>query len=308
LILGKKSTKIGDVELPSIKPRLTRKFEDLDFTLKRNEVIMPIWCPGTITERTVWTHGLFTIRVRAPDVLPFLPGQFLQLGVYISSQEGSEMQELGGKDGAGEGAGKWKLINRPYSVASPHGEYLEFFIVLVEDGELTPHLWNLKVNDSIQVSQKGAGSFTLEKAPPAENLWLLGTGTGLAPYIAMVRDPLIWEKYQQVVIVHGVRQADDLAYTDELRQLETRFPNRFRFFQTLTRERQQGFLHGRIPQLVADGTLEKLTGCPITRDNATVMLCGNPAMLDSMEELLSEREMRLHRSKNPGQIVLERYW
>jgi ferredoxin--NADP+ reductase len=254
---------------------------------------MPVWCQGTITDRQVWTEGLFTIRVHAPEVLPFLPGQFLHLGLEINS---------------GERPGQKKLVSRPYSVASPFGAFLEFFIVLVEDGELTPHLWQLRVEDSIQVSQKGAGSFTLEKAPAAENLWLLATGTGLAPYVAMVRDPLIWEKYSRVVIVHGVRQASELAYSGELRTLETRFPNRFHFIQTLTRDQHPDCLQGRIPRIIGDGSLEQSLGIPITAEHSTVMLCGNPAMLDSMEQLLAERQMKLHRSKSPGQIVLERYW
>lgn len=253
---------------------------------------MPVWCEGIITARTVWTHGLFTLRIRVPEVLPFLPGQFLQLGLHVPADDSEQT----------------KLVNRPYSVASPHDEHLEFFIVMVEDGELTPRLWELQVGDVIQVSQKGAGSFTLKKAPPAENLWLLATGTGLAPYIAMVRDPLIWQQYQKIFIVHGVRVADDLAYTDELRQFEATHPDRFKLFQTLTRDQADGCLHGRIPQLVGDGSLERSAGETIAPENSTVMLCGNPAMLDSMEELLSQRKMYLHRSKTPGHIVLERYW
>lgn len=253
---------------------------------------MPVWCEGIITDRTVWTQGLFTLRIRVPEVHPFLPGQFLQLGLHVAADDTEPT----------------KLINRPYSVASPHNENLEFFIVVVEEGELTPRLWDLQVGDLVQVSQKGAGSFTLQKAPPAENLWLLATGTGLAPYIAMVRDSFIWQQYRRIFIVHGVRVADDLAYTDELRQLEMTHPDRFRLFQTLTRDQADGCLHGRIPQLIEDGILEDLAGIQIGPENTTVMLCGNPAMLDSMEELLATREMRLHRSKAPGQIVLERYW
>lgn len=254
---------------------------------------MPVWCQGTITGRQVWTEGLFTIRVHAPDVLPFLPGQFLHLGLEINSGHHKDQR---------------KLVSRPYSVASPYGVFLEFFIVLVEDGELTPHLWRLQVNDSIQVSQKGSGSFTLQKAPVAENLWLMATGTGLAPYLAMVRDPLIWENYTRVVLIHGVRQQSDLAYTTELRQLESELPDRFHFVQTLTRDQHPDCLQGRIPQLIGDGSLEKSLGIWLTAERSSVMLCGNPAMLDSMEQLLAERKMRVHRSKSPGQIVLERYW
>lgn len=253
---------------------------------------MPKWCPGTVVNKKVWTEGLFTIRVAVPDVTPFLPGQFLQLGVFPEGHDGDES----------------KLINRPYSVASPHGDELEFFIVLVEDGELTPKLWALNESDSIQVAQRAAGSFTLKKTPEAETLWLVATGTGLAPYIAMLRTDDVWETCKNIVVVHGVRHFADLAYTDELRSFEEKHPERFKFVQSLTREESEGTLKGRIPALFEDGSIESATGFECRADNSSILLCGNPAMLDTMEEILAKRDMKKHRSKSPGQIVLERYW
>ncbi len=253
---------------------------------------MPKWCEGTVVEKEIWTDGLFTIRVHVPDVQEFLPGQFLQLGVFDRSNSSEEP----------------KLINRPYSVASPHGEDLEFFIVLVEAGELTPRLWKLTEGDSIQVSQRAAGSFTLEKTPAAENLWLVATGTGLAPYIAMLRTSAPWDKFQKIIVVHGVRHSSDFAYTDELTAFEKNNPGRFKLIQSMTRDEGEGILTGRIPGLLEDGRLEAKADCQLSRDTSSILLCGNPAMLDSMEELLGQREMKRHRSKSPGQIVLERYW
>ncbi len=253
---------------------------------------MPKWREGTIVDKTIWTNGLFTIRVNVPGVEPFLPGQFLQLGVFPESENGEEV----------------KLINRPYSVASPHSDDLEFFIVLVEDGELTPRLWKLENGSKIQVAEKAAGSFTLEKTPQAENLWLLATGTGLAPYVAMLRTADPWEKFKNIVVIHGVRHNADLAYTEELQAIEKEKPGRFKFVQALTREEARGTLNGRIPNLVESGALESAAGFQLQADNSSVLLCGNPAMLDSMEELLGQRGMKRHRSKSPGQIVLERYW
>jgi len=201
-----------------------------------------------------------------------------------------------------------KRINRAYSVASPFGEELEFFIVLVPDGELTPRLLKLEVGDSVEVSDSGAGSFTLDKAPDAETLWLIATGTGLAPYIAMLRTDHCWNSYQKIVLIHGVRHYNDLAYTDELNWFAKKFPGRLKIVQSLTREAADGCLEGRIPKLFESGAIEKSVGWQCTPDNSTVMLCGNPAMLDSMEETLGKRGMKKHRSKSPGQIVLERYW
>lgn len=247
---------------------------------------MPKWCPAEVTARKVWTEGLFTLSVKTDDVLPFAAGQFLHLAL----------------------GGETDRINRPYSVASPHGKVLEFFIVRVDDGELTPKLWELKVGDAVEISERAAGSFTLKKTPDAEILWLVSTGTGLAPYIAMLRTDEPWERFEKIVVVHGVRLAADLAYTEELKALETKYPDRFQLIQSLTRETVDGTMRGRIPALIQDGSLEKQLGWSMNKDNSSVLLCGNPAMLDDMEEKLGEREMKKHRSKSPGQIVLERYW
>lgn len=252
---------------------------------------MPKWATAEITEKRVWSEGLFTIRVATTDVEPFLPGQFLQLGLVVPSADGEE-----------------RLINRPYSVASPHGEVLDFFIVMVDGGELTPHLWALDAGDRLQVSQKATGSFTLAKTPAASNIWLVATGTGLAPYIAMLRDGEIWGNYESVILVHGVRHATDLAYTEELKSLEMAKPGRFKLIQTMTRDRQEGVLTGRIPVLFESGELEQVAQQECHHRSSVLMLCGNPAMLDSMEESLAQREMKRHRHKAPGQIVLERYW
>ena len=247
---------------------------------------MPKWCPAKVVEKKVWTDGLFTLTIETDDVQPFSPGQFLHLA-------------LGDED---------NRVNRPYSVASPHGKQLEFFIVRVDDGELTPRLWELAAGDSVEVSERAAGSFTLKKTPDAEILWLVSTGTGLAPYIAMLRTDEPWERFGKIVVVHGVRVAADLAYTEELKELENKYDGRFKLVQTLTREETEGTLHGRIPNLVVDGSLESNVGWEITKKNSAVLLCGNPAMLDDMEAKLGERGMTKHRTKAPGQIVLERYW
>ena len=123
------------------------------------------WINGTLQARKVWSEGLFTLTIHCPGVLPFEPGQFLQVGFPLPE----------------------KHLHRPYSVASPHGESLDFFIVRVENGELTPKLWDLEIGQSIDVSSKATGGFTLDHTPEAKVLWLLGTETGLAPNIAMLR-------------------------------------------------------------------------------------------------------------------------
>lgn len=247
---------------------------------------MPNWCPGTIVAKQVWSDGLFTLRVRCPAVLPFEPGQFLQLAVEHDGH----------------------LINRPYSVASPHAEEIEFFIVRVDGGHLTPLLWELQVGDAVQVSERAAGSFTLSKSPERPCLWLIGTGTGLAPYIAMLRDEVVWRRFQKVVVVHGVRYLNELGYRDWLTDLATEKPGKFIYLPLVTRDSTTPYIHARITTAFADGRLEAAVGCQISAENSTVMLCGNPDMLNELEAQLVERGLTKHRHKVPGNIVVERYW
>lgn len=243
------------------------------------------WTRGVIERKKIWADGLFTLEIRAPEVLPFEPGQFLQLGLEL-------------EDGH---------LHRPYSVASPHGELLDFFIVLVEDGRLTPLLWNMDVGDEIDISAKAAGSFTLCKAPDASVLWLVATGTGLAPYIAMLRTENPWSRYEKIIIVHGVRHGSDLAYQEELAQFLSEHPNRFAYVPVVSRENVPDALDGRITTCIRNGSLEERAKQEFSSD-CCVMMCGNPDMLNEAEELLAERGIKKHKRKEPGQVVIERYW
>lgn len=244
------------------------------------------WCQGKIVENHVWTEGLFTLKIAVDGVQPFEAGQFLQIGV---------------PDGD-------KHIHRPYSVASPFGPIIEFYVVMVDGGELTPRLCQLKPGDPLDVSERAAGSFTLSHAPRNENLWLIGTGTGLAPYIAMLRTEEPWSQYRRIVLIHGTRKCSDLSYTDELRQWSRTRASQFHYVPMTTRDSCPQGIEGRIPLRLSDGSIESFVQCSIKPDNATVMLCGNPAMLDDVENLLVARGLKKHRSKSPGHIVVERYW
>jgi ferredoxin/flavodoxin---NADP+ reductase len=243
------------------------------------------WTPATVEGKKVWDDGLFTLTIRAPQVKHFEPGQFLQLGFDL-------------EDGH---------LHRPYSVASPHGELLEFFIVRVDEGKLTPRLWTLQPGDSIDVSEKAAGSFTLGHAPKASTLWLIGTGTGLAPYIAMLRTETPWREYQKIVLVHGVRYGRDLAYQAEMAQYMGRNEGQFNYVPVVSREPCSEGLSGRITTCIENGSLEQRAGAQFSKDCA-ILLCGNPDMLDDCESLLAAREITKHKAKSPGQVVIERYW
>lgn len=244
------------------------------------------WSTGKVIGKTTWAPGLFTLHVSCPEVAPFDPGQFLQLGLEVDGE----------------------LVHRPYSVASPHGPVLDFFIVTVPEGRLSPRLEALEVDDEIQVSLKAAGGFVLDKASPLKDLWLFATGTGLAPYIAMLRTPRPWKSFQRIVLIHGVRQVSDLAYQQEIADWRKVHCGCFRYLPCLSREDVDGHLVGRSTCLTNDGTLEKKAGLNINADDSVVMICGNPQMLDELENLLKDRGLSKASIRHPGNIISERYW
>ena len=244
------------------------------------------WISGKIARKQVWSDGLFTLSIHCPGVAPFESGQFLQVGMETPE----------------------KHLHRPYSVASPHSDTLDFFIVRVDGGELTPRLWSLEVGDSIDVSAKATGGFTLSHTPEAETIWLLATGTGLAPYIAMMREKTIWMRHKNVVLVHGVRYATDLAYLDELSQIKLAYGERFHFIPVVSRAEVHGAISGRITTAIENGSLESKAENAMTPANCAVMMCGNPQMLDDVEALLKDRGMLRHKKSAPGHVVVERYW
>ena len=244
------------------------------------------WTQGTIERKIVWDQdGLFTLVIRAPEVESFEAGQFLQLGLPL-------------EDGH---------LHRPYSVASPHGELLDFFIVMVDNGKLTPRLWKMEPGDVLDISQKAAGSFTLSHCPDASTLWLMSTGTGLAPYIAMLRTEEPWQRYERIIVVHGVRYARDLAYQPELAAVLQEHGDRFHYAPIVSREEHPGCLTGRITTNITNGELERGAGSEFSTDSC-VMLCGNPDMLNEAIDLLAQRGLTKHKKNEPGQIVIERYW
>lgn len=250
------------------------------------EQVLPAtgWLIGTMTERKDWAEGLWTMTVQA-DVTPFVPGQFLQLGLPVGE--------------------RW--VKRAYSVASAPHEAPQFYIALVPDGELTPSLDRLRPGDPVGISKQAAGHFTLEHVPDARVLWLFATGTGLAPYIAMLRTEAPWSRFERIAVVHGVRRAADLAYKDELLALSEARGGRLSWLPLVTRDPDApGVMHGRIPQLIP--TLEEAVGEALRPETSQVLLCGNPEMIKDMETLLVERGMNRNKKTRPGHYTTERYW
>lgn len=240
---------------------------------------------GRVAARQDWAEGLMTLTVEAP-VGPFKPGQFLNLGLPLGEEP----------------------IFRAYSLASAPGAPLEFFLSEVESGTFTPSLFQTRVGDPVLVDPMPHGFFTLDWVPEAEELWLIATGTGLGPFISMLRSGEPQRRFRRVVVVHGVRRAAHLAYAAEIGALAKALEGRLVWVPLVSRDTPPpGALAGRVTTALVEGRLEAVAG-PLLAERAHVMLCGNPEMVDEMFELLAARGMRRHRARKPGHITVEKYW
>ncbi len=264
---------------------------------------------AVLTHRADLAPGLAILRVEPigwelPD---FLPGQYAVLGLPGTAPRcaGSESEEPTPDPEA--------LVRRAYSIASSSRakEFLEFLVVLVGSGALTPRLFQLQPGDKLFLGPKIVGMFTLTSVPGDSNIVMVATGTGLAPYISMLRTHLNDTRWQRVAVLHGARHSWDLAYRDELAAMSRMLPN-FVYLPIISRpqmEHEPWTGHtGYAQDLWTRGILETQWGCRPAAGNTHVFLCGNPAMIDTMLELLARENFREHTRKEPGQVHLERYW
>ena len=240
---------------------------------------------GQIAARRDWAPGLTTLFVDA-SIEPFVPGQFVNLGLEIGAD----------------------LVRRSYSIASKPGAALEFFLKEVPGGGLTPLLLRSAVGSRVLVERKPQGFFTLAYVPPSREMWFVATGTGLGPFIAMLRDGEIWQRVERVALVHGVRHAEYLAYAAELAQLALEQAGRFSYVPVVSGGPPGQALSGRVTTALADGSLEARAGLSLDPERSHVMLCGNPDMISEFTFLLSARGLRKHRMRTPGHISAEKYW
>jgi ferredoxin--NADP+ reductase len=240
---------------------------------------------GRVVGRKDWAPGLMTLRIEA-DIEVFEAGQFVNLGLYMS--EGFE--------------------RRSYSMASAPGEPLEFYLALVETGGFSPALFALKVGETVWVERKPQGFFTLRYVPDAKDLWLIATGTGLGPFIAMLRTPEPWQRFERIIVVHGVRHASHLSYVDELAALSRANADKLRHVAIVSREVVPHALYGRVTTTLEDGTLEQAAQAKLLPESSHVLLCGNPAMIEELTNGLKARGLRKHRVRQPGHISTEKYW
>lgn len=237
------------------------------------------WHTGRVIENRHWTDTLFSLRVEGAS-LDFEAGQFVRIALDVDGQR----------------------VARAFSfVNPPQDPVLEFYGVIVPQGPLSPRLARLAPGDALYVARNPAGFLVLREVPKAETLWLLATGTGIAPFLSILRTDTPWQRFRNVVVVHAVRYARELAYRELIKGTPARY------LPMVSREAHAGALAGRIPAALRDGRLEAAAGTAIDA-RSHLMLCGNPEMLRDTTAALLERGLRKHRRRAPGHITVESFW
>lgn len=247
---------------------------------------MAEWIQGTVKDNIHWTENLYSLKIDA-DIDNFVAGQFTSLALEIDGER----------------------VARPYSFLSAPGQLpLEFFFYTATGGVLSNAMLDLQPGDSIWLKKKANGFFTLSEVPSATDLWMFGTGTGIAPFFSILKTEEPWERFEKVILVHGVRADADLRYQELIETIQRDRPGRFLFKAFVTREDVPGTYRGRIPAAIADGNLEKFCARTLSPEKSQIMLCGNPDMVKESVEVLKERGFKKNRRRAPGQITVENYW
>lgn len=261
----------------------------------------------TVLNKTTWTPNLFSFTVTRPDSFKFTAGQFVRLGVNPSQLAYYQQDKKSVSD---------EDIFRAYSiVSSPFDEVLEFFSIVIPDGAFTSQLQHLQVGDELLLNTTPFGFLTLARyqKPHPKELWLLATGTGLAPFLSMLQDLQTWQDYEHIILAYSARTVEELAYVDKIKQLEADFgslvdgPAQLIFIPIVTREPMQGALTERLPKLLLDGSLQQRAGIALDVDSSHIMLCGNPEMVEDTKETLKSLGMTMNR-RGEGNIAVENYW
>jgi ferredoxin--NADP+ reductase len=238
-----------------------------------------------------WNESLFSFKTTRDPGMRFRNGHFVMIGLEVEGRP----------------------LLRAYSVVSPnYDEHLEFYSIKVQDGPLTSRLQHIKPGDSIFVSRKPTGTLILDNLLPGKRLYLLGSGTGLAPFMSLIRDPDVYDRFEHVAIAHGVRRVSDLGYREyienELPQHELvgdQVKQQLLYYPTVTREPFRN--QGRLNDLMDSGKLSADLGLPpLDPQHDRVMICGSPSMLKDIVALLEARGFEEGSGEGQGQYVIER--
>lgn len=261
---------------------------------------------AAVVQRQDLNEFLSIVRIRphSGEIPPFEPGQFLMLGLPRHPEAPPESPT------GGVAPARW--VRRAYSIASASGgvNYLEFFLARIERGRLTSRLWTLEVGDELWADDRARGDFTPARVPAGADVVMVCTGTGLAPFMSIVRSRRGIGAWRRAALIHGVRHVSDLGYRDELEWLAERDPA-FHYVPIVSRaapEEPWSGLRGRVQIALDPPFLESHAGIRLSPDACHVMLCGNPAMIRDVEHLLSPLGFHAHSAREAGSLHYERYW
>ena len=269
-----------------------------------------------VIEVTRWAPTLLSFKVTRPDGFKFTAGQFVRLGIHgkdlqyfaqnyetklITSETQDKPIDLDG------------YVFRAYSVASsPYDEFIEFFSVVIPHGEFTSKVNHIQVGDSLLLNTTPFGYLTLARyqLPLPNDLWLLATGTGLAPFLSILKTIDVWQQYQRIILVYSARTSQELAYQAEIGSIKSIYGDNgaaFVFLPIVTREADYAGEKARIPNLILSGKLTELVGQKLDKERSHVMLCGNPQMVEDTKEALKSIGLTMNR-RGEGNIAVENYW
>ena len=247
---------------------------------------MATWNEGRIIKNHNWSEKLYTLHIDA-DIEPYEAGQFARIGLEIDGE----------------------IVGRPYSlVNAPGTKPLEIYYIEVPEGPLTSRLVKLQEGDSILIAPRANGFLIIDEVPQSRHLWLMATGTGVGPFLAMLDTEKPWQRFEKVVLVYAVRTLSELNYQHRINEVLRKHPDQFVYIPFISREISQFAMPGRVSTAIIEGTLEQRAELKLSPEDSQIMLCGNPQMVQDTTNLLIERGLKKHRRKEPGHITVENYW
>jgi ferredoxin--NADP+ reductase len=248
---------------------------------------MAEWINAKVKQVKNWTPNLFSIKVNAP-IAPFSAGQFAKLALEIDGRR----------------------VQRAYSyVNPPNNPDLEFYLVNVPTGILSPRLRKVKVGEILSISKYASGFFSLDDIPQCETLWMMSTGTAIGPYLSILQEKNGLDKFDKIILIHAVRFTHDLNYLNLIEKLKYDYNGRLQVQIIISRESIRGSLKGRVPNLLENGILEDSVKFNLRVETSQVMICGNPDMVRQTKKLLERKyKMLKNTPTSRGHVTTENYW
>ncbi len=246
---------------------------------------MASWLDGKVVDNRRLNKYLTSLIIDVP-LAGYEAGQFVRIGLA----DGDE------------------VVARPYSlVNTPEETLLEVYFNIVEEGPLSPRLFELKAGDDVLIADNPSGFLTVSEIPQCNHLWMIATGTGIGPFLAILKSEAAWQKFDQIVLCYSVSYAEELAYQDVIERVALAHADQFCYVPVITRETFIGGLGKRLPALMQDNSLEQHTGIAINAENSHVMMCGSSNMITDVSAELVTRGMKKHRRRDPGHFTSEKY-